>query len=209
MEADFGPFGEGGLEADGGGFLLSGKIGLGPLLAELGKSRSLGADEVERGGATDFIEGLADELFFPVHMGFLEEGEKFAFLCSSRTDFRKGGHGVTADFFGGILKEREEPLADGLLQGGLVGIGKTGSDGTDDRHAADFFFRRGLLEPGRFFLPKAEPRDRSEFLIELLGGVRGLLCHGRASVSGGGNSSFAVKPSLRNPSEKRRKESLP
>jgi len=209
VEADFGPFGERGLEADGGGFLLAGKIRLGPLFAELGESGSLGADEVERGGATDFIEGLADEFFFPIHMGFLEEGEKFAFFCSSRTDFWKGGHGIAANFFGGIVEEGEEPLADGFLQGGLVGLGKAGSDGADDRHAAGFFFRGGLLESGGFLLPKAKPRDRSEFLIELLGGVRGLLCHGRASVSRGGNSSFAVSPSLRNPEEKKRKEFLP
>jgi hypothetical protein len=58
-------------------------------------------------------------------------------------------------------------------------------------------------------LPESKPRNRPEFLIELLGGVGGLLCHERASVSGGRNSSFAVKPSLRNPSEKRRKEFLP
>jgi len=140
VEADFGPFGERGLEADGGGFLLAGKIRLGPLFAELGKSGSLGANEVERGGATDFIEGLADEFFFPVHMGFLEEGEKFAFFCSSGTDFWKGGHGVAADFFGRILKEGEKPLADGFLQGGLVGLGKTGSDGSNDRHATGLFF---------------------------------------------------------------------
>jgi len=142
-------------------------------------------------------------------MGFLEEGEKFAFFCSSRTDFWKGGHGVAAYFFGRILKEGEKPLADVFLQGGLVGLGKTGSDGPDDGHTAGFFFRGGLLESGGLLLPEAEPRDRPEFLIELLGGVRGLLCHGRASVSGGGNSSFAVDLSLRNLEEKRRKEFLP
>jgi hypothetical protein len=142
-------------------------------------------------------------------MGFLEEGEKFAFLGSSGSDLWEGSHGVTADFFGGILKEGKEPLANGFLQGGLGGLGKTGSDSPDDGHTAGFLVRGGLLESGGFLLPEAKPRECPEFLIELLGGVRGLLCHGRASVSGGGNSSFAVKPSLRNSSEKRRKEFLP
>ena len=153
VDSDFGPFGKGGLEADGGGFLLAGEIGLGPLLAELGKSGSLGADEVERGGAADFIESLANKLFFPVDMGFLQEGEKFPLLCAPGTDFREGGHGIAADFFGGILKKGQEPLADGFLEGGLVRLGKAGSDGPDDGHAACFFFRGGLLESGRFLLP--------------------------------------------------------
>ena len=62
-------------------------------------------------------------------------------------------------------------MPDGFLQGGLVGLGKAGSDGADDRHAAGFFFRGGLLESGCFLLPETDPRNRPEFLIKLLGGV--------------------------------------
>ena len=94
-----GGFGQGNVEADGGGFLLSGEVGFGPLFGKRGKLGTLGADEVERGGAADFIESLAEELFFTFDGILLEEGKKFTFFGAACPDFREGSHGVATDFF--------------------------------------------------------------------------------------------------------------
>ena len=45
----------------------------------------------------------------------LERREELAFFGAAGPDFGQSGHGVTADFFGGIGEEGEEPLADGAL----------------------------------------------------------------------------------------------
>jgi hypothetical protein len=99
VDAGLGGFGQGNVEADGGGFLLSGEVGFGPLLGKWGKLGPLGADEVESGGAADFIESLAEELFLTFDGILLEEGKKFTFLGATGSDLGEGGHGVASDLF--------------------------------------------------------------------------------------------------------------
>jgi hypothetical protein len=68
VNAEGGGVGEGGIETNGRGFLLAGEVGLGSLFREVGKGGSLGANEVESGGTTDFVEGLSEKLLFPVDL---------------------------------------------------------------------------------------------------------------------------------------------
>lgn len=145
------------LEADGGGLLLAGEIGLGPLPSEMGKEIGAGAEKVECGGAPDFVKGLAEIFLFPFPVRLLEEVEELFFLRLAGPDLGKGIHGVAPDLFGGILQEGEEPLADRLLQVGRAGLGKAGADGANEGDPIDPFFGPGLVKAGNFILPKLFP----------------------------------------------------
>ena len=142
----------------------------------------MGANEVEGGGASDLVEGLAEKLFLTVDIGLLQELEELAFFGATGTNFGKGIHGIAANLFRRVLEEREEPLADRLLEGGLIGLGKTGTDSTDDGNANGFFLRRGLIEAGNFFLPEFGPREQAELPVEVFGGIGSFFGHGRESV---------------------------
>ncbi len=190
MKAEWGDIGEGGGEANGAGLLLAGEIGLGPLFVELREGGALGADEVESGGAADFLEGFAEKLFFPIGGGFGKKSEELPLFGTAGADFREGGHGIATNFLCWVLKEREEPLADRLFEGGLVGLGKAGADGADEGDTLDFFLGRGGKVSGNFFLPQAEPRDEAEFPIEILGRAGLFFGHREASVWSEGNSSL-------------------
>jgi hypothetical protein len=87
VDAGLSGFGQGNIEPNGGRFLLSGEVGFSPLFGEWRKLGPFRADEVESSGATDFIESLAEKLFFAVDRLFLEEGKKFAFLSPACADF--------------------------------------------------------------------------------------------------------------------------
>ncbi len=99
MDAGLGGFGQGNIEPNGGRLLLSGEVGFGALFGEWGKLGPFRADEVESGGAADFIESLAEKLLFAVDRFLLKKGKKFAFLGAACADFREGGHGIASDFF--------------------------------------------------------------------------------------------------------------
>jgi hypothetical protein len=170
--------------------LLAGEIGLGPLFVEVREGGALGADEVESGGAADFLEGFAEKLFFPIGRGFGKKSEELPLFGTAGADFREGGHGIAANFLCWVLKEREEPLADRLFEGGLVGLGKAGADGADEGDTLDSFLGRGGKVSGNLFLPQAEPRDEAEFPIEILGRAGLFFGHREASVWSGGNSSL-------------------
>jgi len=118
-------------ESNGGGFLLASEVGLRSLFIEKRQGDALLADEVESGGATDFLEGFPKKLLLTICGGFGEEGEELTFFGAARSDFRKGGHGVAANLFGRIGKEREEPLSDGFFEGGLSRFGKSRADSAD------------------------------------------------------------------------------
>jgi hypothetical protein len=190
VEAEWGDIGEGGGEADGAGLLLAGEIGLGPLFVEVRKGGALGANEVESGGAADFLEGFSEKLLFPIGGGFGEKGKELPLFGTAGADFREGGHGIAPNFFRWVLKKREEPLADRLFEGGLVGLGKAGADGADEGDTLDFFLGRGGKVSGNLFLPQAEPRHEAEFPIEILGRAGLIFRHREASVWSGGNSSL-------------------
>ena len=70
MEAELGKIGKGSGKSDRGGFLLSGKVGLGPLFIKDGEGGAPIANEIEGGRTTDFLEGFAQELFFAVSGSF-------------------------------------------------------------------------------------------------------------------------------------------
>ena len=114
-----------------------------------------------------------------------------AFFGATRPDFGKGGHGVAPNLFGRIGQEREEPLSNGFFEGGLSRIGKSRADSADKSDGTEFFVRRGQVEAGDFLLPKAEPREGTEFPIQIFRGMSGLLGHEGASVWRGENSSPA------------------
>ena len=111
--------------------MLAGEVGLGALFREVGEEGSLAANEVEGGGTTDFVEGLTEEFFFPFDPGCLEELEQLALLGPAGSHLGQGIHGIAANLFRRVLKKGKEPLANGLLEGGLVGLGKTGAHGPD------------------------------------------------------------------------------
>ena len=138
--------------------MLPSEVGFGSLFGKWGKLGPLGADEVESGGAADFIESLAEKLFFAVDGVFLQESEKFPLLRAAGSDLGEGGHGVATDFFGGVVEKGEEPSANGFLEVGLLSFGEAGSDGSDNGHALKADIGRGLIKAGNFFLPKGEPR---------------------------------------------------
>ena len=170
--------------------MLAGEIGLGPLFVEVREGGALGADEVESGVAADFLEGFSEKLLFPIGGGFGKKSEELPLFGTAGADFREGGHGIAANFFRWVLKEREEPLADRLFEGGLVGLGKAGADGADEGDTLDFFVGRGGKVAGNFFLPQAKPRHEAEFPIEILGRAGLFFGHREASVWSGGNSSL-------------------
>ena len=99
MDAGLSGFRQGNIESNSGRLLLSGEVGFSPLFGKGGKLGTLGADEVERGGAADFIESLAEKLFFTFDGILLEEGKKLTFLGAACADFWEGGHGVASDLF--------------------------------------------------------------------------------------------------------------
>jgi len=182
VNTEGGSVGQRGIEPNGGGFLLAGEVGFGALFGELGEGSSVGANEVEGGGTSDLVEGLAEKLFFPVDLGLLQKLEKLTFLGPAGTDLGEGVHGVATNFFRGVLEKREEPLANGFLECGLIGFRKAGTDGADDGNTTDSGFRGGLVVAGDLFLPKLRPRKRAEFPIEVFGGVGLLFGHERGSV---------------------------
>ena len=190
MKAEWGDIGERGGEANGAGLLLAGQIGLGPLFVEVRKGGALGADEVESGGAADFLEGFSEKLLFPIGGGFGKKSEELPLFGTAGADFREGGHGIAPNFFRWVLKKREEPLADRLFEGGLVGLREAGADGADEGDTLDFFLGRGGKVSGNLFLPQAEPRHEAEFPIEILGRAGLFFGHREASVWSGGNSSL-------------------
>ena len=99
MDAGLGGFGQGNIESNGGRFLLSSEVGFGSLFGKRWELGAVRTDEIQSGGAADFIEGLAEELFFAVDGVFLEESEKFALFGTACSNLGEGGHGVAADFF--------------------------------------------------------------------------------------------------------------
>ena len=113
------------------------------------------------------------------------------FFGAARSDFGKGGHGVAANLFGRIGKEREEPLSDGFFEGGLSRIGKSRADSANKSDGPEFFVRRGQVEAGDFLFPKAEPRKGTEFPIQIFRRMSDLFGHEGASVWVGENSSPA------------------
>jgi hypothetical protein len=188
VKAEWGDIGEGGGEANGAGLLLAGEIGLGPLFVEVREGGTLGADEVESGGAADFLESFAEELLFPIGGGFGKKSEELPLFGTTGADFREGGHGIAANFLCWVLKEREEPLSDGFFERGLRCLGKSSADSTDKSDGAELFIRRGQVEARDFLFPKAEPREGAEFPIQIFRGMSDLLGHKGASVWGRGNS---------------------
>ena len=165
MDAELGKIGKWNRESNGGGFLLASEVGLGSLFIEKRQGDALMADEVESGGASDFLEGFSQKLLLTVRGGFGEEGEELTFFGAARSDFGKGGHSVAPNLFGRISKERQEPLSDGFFEGGLNRIGKSRADSANKSDGTEFFFRRGQVEAGDFLFPKAEPREGAEFPI--------------------------------------------
>ena len=131
MDAELGKVGKWNSESDGGGFLLASEVGFRSLFIEKRQGDALLADKIESGGAADFLEGFPKKLLLTICGGFGEEGEELTFFGAARSDFGKGGHGVAANLFGRIGKEREEPLSDGFFEGGLSRIGKSRADSTD------------------------------------------------------------------------------
>ena len=113
------------------------------------------------------------------------------FFGAACSDFGKGGHGVAANLFGRIGKEREEPLSDGFFEGGLSRFGKSRADSTNKSDGAELFVRRGRVEAGDFLFPKTEPREGTEFPIQIFRGMSDLLGHEGASDWRGENSSPA------------------
>ena len=190
MKTEEGEVGNRGGPADGGGFLLAGEVGFGPLLIEQGKRDALLANEIEGGRTADFLEGFTEKFFLPFSGGFGEEREELAFFGAASPDFGQSGHGVAADFFGGIGEEGEEPLADGLFEVGLEGVGKSSADGADESDLAQLFVGRGRLKKGNLLLPETQPGNGAEFPIEILGRAGLFFGHREASVWSGGNSSL-------------------
>jgi len=105
-----------------------------------------------------------------------------ALFRTAGADFWKGGHGVAADFFGRIGKEGEKPLANRLLEGGLLGQREASTNGPNEGNALEFFLRGREIEAGNFFLPKTQPGKSAELSVKVLGELGGLLGHRRASV---------------------------
>ena len=105
-----------------------------------------------------------------------------ALLGTPSADFWKSGHSVATDFFGWVGKEGEEPLANGLLEGRLLGQREASANGSDERDAAKFFFGGCESESGNLFLPKTQPGNSAELPVKVLGELGGLLGHRRASV---------------------------
>ena len=114
-----------------------------------------------------------------------------AFFGATRPDFGKGGHSVAPNLFGRISKERQEPLSDGFFEGGLSRIAKSRADSADKSDGTEFFVRRGQVEARDFLFPKAEPREGTEFPIQIFRGMGDLLGHEGASVWREENSSPA------------------
>ena len=182
VNTEGGSVGQSSIEPNGGGFLLAGEVGFGALFGEVGKLGSLSADEVEGGGTSDLVEGLAKKLFFPVDLRLLQKLEKLTFLGPAGTDLGEGVHGIATNFFRGVLEKGEEPLANGFLESGLMGFRKAGADGADDGNKTHSGFGGGLVEAGDLLLPKLRPRERAEFPIKVFGRVGLLFGHERGSV---------------------------
>lgn len=177
VEAEGGEIGKGSGKKNGGGLLLASEIGFGALLIQDGKSDALGPDEIEGGGATNFLESLTKEFFLAGNGSGTKEGQELTLFGPARSDFRKGGHGITADFLGGVSEEGEEPKTNGFFEVGLLGFGKAGANGPDQGDRAELFVVGGLLKTGHFFLPKAEPGKSAEFAVKIFGEVGDLLGH--------------------------------
>jgi len=149
------------------------------------------ADKIESGGAADLLEGFPKKLLLTICGGFGKEGEELALFGATCSDFGKGGHGVAPNLLGRIGQEREEPLSDGFFERRLRCLGKTSADSSDKSDGAELFVRRCRVEAGDFLFPKTEPREGTEFPIQIFRGMSGLLGHKGASVWGRGNSSPA------------------
>lgn len=117
----------------------AGEVGFRALLGERGKGKRGVAEKVESGGTPNFLEGLTEELFFAIGRIGLEEGEELALFRLACSDFWQSGHGIAAHFFRRIPKEGKEPLADGLLEDGLLRIGKAGPHRSNEGHPPSFF----------------------------------------------------------------------
>jgi hypothetical protein len=191
VDAELGKVGKWNGESDRRGFLLASEVGFRSLFIEEREGDALLADEIESGGASDFLEGFSEKLLLTISGGFGKEGEELTFFGPARSDFGKGGHGVAANLFGRIGKEREEPLADGFFEGRLNRIGKSRADSADKSDGTEFFLWRGRVEAGDFLFPKAEPREGAELPIQIFSRMRDFLGHRGASVWGWGNSSPA------------------
>ena len=70
VKTEEGEVGNRGGPADRARFLLAGEIGFGPLLVELGKRNAFLTDEIERGGASDFLEGFPEKFLLPLGGSF-------------------------------------------------------------------------------------------------------------------------------------------
>ena len=170
---------------------MASEVGFRSLFVEKRQRDALLADKIKSGRAADFLEGFPKKLLLTICGGFGKEGEQLAFFGATRSDFGKGGHGVAPNLFGRISKERQEPLSNGFFEGGLSGIGKSRADSANKRDGPEFFVRRGQVEAGDFLFPKAEPREGTEFPIQIFRGMSDLFGHEGASVWRGENSSPA------------------
>lgn len=191
VDAELGKVGKWNGEPDGGGFLLASEVGFRSLFIQKRQGDALLADKIKSGGAADFLEGFPKKLLLTICGGFGKEGEQLAFFGATRSDFGKGGHGVTPNLFGRIGQEREKPLPDGFFERRLRCLGKSRADSTNKSDGAELFVRRGRVEAGDLLFPKTEPREGTEFSIQIFRGMSGLLGHKGASVWRGRNSSPA------------------
>jgi len=82
-------------------------------------------------------------------------------------------------------------LSDGFFERRLRCLGKSSADSTDKSDGAELFVRRCRVEAGDLLFPKTEPREGTEFSIQIFRGMSGLLGHKGASVWRGRNSSPA------------------
>jgi hypothetical protein len=136
VDAELGKVGKWDGESNGGGFLLAGEVGFRSLFIKKRQGDALLADKIESGGAADLLEGFPKKLLLTICGGFGKEGEKLALFGTARSDFGKGGHGVAPNLFGRIGQEREEPLSNGVFEGGLRCLGKSRADSTNKSDGA-------------------------------------------------------------------------